>query len=342
MNPNTGGFMTIAHFIRTAGVAAAIAFCAASMAPPVAAQTASQTASPSLTAEQRESETRAAWSAADKVATLGPATVRLIDQGQLALPKGMAFVPAQEAGRILRAYGNTTNPNLVGLVTGLGETDAWIATVTFIKEGYIKDDDAKDWNADDLLSNLKEGTARANESRAERGFPKIEILGWIEKPAYDATTHRLVWSLASKAEGEAADADRGVNYNTYALGRDGYFSVNLLTEQSKIEAQKPIARTLLTDLSYDVGKRYADFDSATDAVAAYGLAALVGGVAAKKLGLFAVLLAFAAKFAKLGLVALAAVGAAVVKLFKRKPKEQAPEPDLAAASFEPQASQHHP
>ena len=48
-----------------------------------------------------------------------------------------------------------------------------------------------------------------------------------------------------------------------------------------------MARALLADISYDKGKAYADFDASSDHIAAYGLAALIGGVALKKLGLFA-------------------------------------------------------
>ncbi len=284
----------------------------------------SQQAAPAQsTAERQQAELSAAWAAAAKVATNGPATVKLIDEGELNVPAGMAFVPSAEAARILRAYGNPSNSNPVGLLTGTGDDANWLAVIRFIKEGYIKDDDAKDWNADDLLSNLKQGNEEANEERAERGFPKLELIGWIEKPAYDASTHRLVWSLASKTEGEADEADRGVNYNTYALGRDGYFSLNMLTSEHSVEKHKPIAHELLSDLSYVPGKRYEDFNSSTDQIAAYGLAALVGGVAAKKLGLFAVILAFAAKFAKVGILALLALGASIGKFFKRKPKQVA-------------------
>ena len=53
------------------------------------------------------------------------------------------------------------------------------------------------------------------------------------------------------------------------------------------------------------GKRYADFNAKTDHVAEYGLAALVVGVAAKKLGLIALAVAFFAKFAKVILIGLA-------------------------------------
>ena len=41
--------------------------------------------------------------------------------------------------------------------------------------------------------------------------------------------------------------------------------------------------------------------------------------AAKKLGLFAVMAAFLAKFAKVAILAVAGFGAAIAKFFKRKP-----------------------
>jgi uncharacterized membrane-anchored protein len=53
-------------------------------------------------------------------------------------------------------------------------------------------------------------------------------------------------------------------------------------------------------------------------VAEYGLAALVLGVGAKKLGLFAVAAALFAKFAKVIILALAGLGALAVKVFKRR------------------------
>jgi uncharacterized membrane-anchored protein len=53
-------------------------------------------------------------------------------------------------------------------------------------------------------------------------------------------------------------------------------------------------------------------------VAEYGLAALVGGVAAKKLGLLAALGVFLLKFWKLLLIGLVAIGALISKLAGRK------------------------
>jgi uncharacterized membrane-anchored protein len=114
-----------------------------------------------------------------------------------------------------------------------------------------------------------------------------------------------------------ADQDPTINYNTYVLGRQGYISLNLITSASTIEAEKAVAHQLLSAVSFNGGKRYEDFDASTDKVAAYGLAALVGGVAAKKLGLLAMIGVFLAKFGKLLVVGGIALGAGAMKVLKR-------------------------
>jgi len=75
-----------------------------------------------------------------------------------------------------------------------------------------------------------------------------------------------------------------MNYNTFALGREGYFSMNLVTDLNVLPTYKPAAHTLLDAMQFAEGKRYADFNSSTDRVAEYGLAALVVGAVGKKLG----------------------------------------------------------
>src|SRR5262249_6681092 len=112
--------------------------------------------------------------------------------------------------------------------------------------------------------------------------------------------------------------DSSVNYNTYALGREGFMSLNLVTDRSRVAQDKTAAQALLGALEFNDGKRYTDFNASTDRTAEYGLAALVAGVAAKKLGFFALIAAFFAKFAKVIVLALAGLGAAFTKLFKRR------------------------
>ena len=269
-----------------------------------------------------------------KAAQAGPADVALADQALLHLPARMLFIPQPHAMRVLNAMGNPgKDSRLQGLV--FPKDDAgWFMTVRYESSGYVKDDDARDWKADELLSSFREGTEASNEERVKMGGRPIEVIGWAEKPAYDAATHRLVWAMSSRQKGAPADAPQGVNYNTYALGREGYFSMNLVTPLADLPQHKAQAHALLAALDYKPGKRYADFNAQTDHVAEYGLAALVVGVAAKKLGFLALALAFMAKFAKVILLGLALVGAGAMKLFKRKPKvAPAPAPAPAPATM---------
>src|SRR5260221_11677690 len=189
----------------------------ATLATPILAR--AQAAPAAQSEEAQANELKLAWVAGTLAATEGPADIALIDQATLKLPPGYDFIPKAEGARILRALGNTVGEStFVGLVVGTKPSDEWIVATRYVKEGYIKDDDAKNWNADELLANIKEGTAEANKDRVARGFPELEVLGWVEKPAYDSATHRLFWALLAKPKDEPDTADNNVNYNTYALG----------------------------------------------------------------------------------------------------------------------------
>jgi uncharacterized membrane-anchored protein len=301
----------------------AVAAVLAAAAPPV--MTWAQETPAESSEQARITEIRAALDAAKNASTQGPADITLIDQASLKLPSGYLFIPKAEGARLMRAIGNTVNDSVfVGIVRGTNPGDHWMVVAQYIKEGYIKDDEARTWDADKLLQSLKDGTERANEDRAARGFPQVEVLGWVEKPAYDSATRRLVWSVLLKDKGEPDSAEKDINYNTYALGRDGYFSLNLLTSADAVAKDKVAAHELLSALSYNPGKKYDDFNAATDHIAEYGIAALIGGVAAKKLGLFAVIAAFVLKFAKVIGIGVLALGAGIMKLFRRRPNDAAP------------------
>jgi uncharacterized membrane-anchored protein len=256
------------------------------------------------------------WQAASDAMIHGPQNIVLRDQAQIALPEGYGFVPASEGAAVMELMGNRTDERFIGLIFPTSEA-AWFVTMDYEPAGYIKDDDAKDWDADELLDSLRQGTEAANEHRKEIGVTPIEVTRWVEAPMYDAGAHRLVWSAEAKEIG-VADQDPTINYNTYVLGREGYISLNLITTASMIDAEKPAAHELLTAVNFNEGKRYTDFDASTDKVAAYGLAALIGGVAAKKLGLLAMIGVFLAKFGKLVAVGAIALFGGFAKFFKRK------------------------
>ena len=296
----------------------ALALCAAlAWGAPVSSARAAEPASATTeAADPRANEMAAASQAAKASQIVGPADIKLKDQAVLKLPAGYVWVPEPAAGQLMRAMGNHGGDNELGLIFPQGD-EQWMMVARFESAGYIKDDDAKNWNVDDLFKSLKEGTEASNEERRERGFNEIEIIGWVEKPTYDAASHRLIWSMSAKDKGAPPQEGAGINYNTYALGRDGYITLNLITDLSKVEQDKRHASTLLAALNYDEGKRYEDFNASTDRTAEYGLAALVGGVAAKKLGLFALAAGFFAKFAKIILLGGIAVVGGLTKLLKR-------------------------
>jgi uncharacterized membrane-anchored protein len=267
--------------------------------------------------DARQQAARQAGAAAQAALVKGPAEVTLRDQAKLALPEHFGFVPQEQAAALMRAMGNTTGNDFLGLIVPQGGSSHWFVAVTYHDSGYIKDDDARHWDADKLLQSLKDGTEAANEERVKAGVPAIEVTRWIEPPAYEPDSHRLVWSAEARHK-DGSSRDPTVNYNTYLLGREGYVSMNLVTSASAVDADKSAARELISAVDFDSGKRYGDFNSSTDKVAAYGLAALVAGVAAKKLGLLALLAALAVKFAKIIAVTVAALIVGIKRWFKAR------------------------
>jgi uncharacterized membrane-anchored protein len=249
--------------------------------------------------------------------TMGPASIPLRNQAALDLPDGFAFIPHDPGKTAMESLGNHVTDNFLGLVVP-SKPASWFMLVEYMPAGYIKDDDAQTWDADQLLSDIKTTTDEANKQRTAQKIPALDIVGWVEKPHYDEFTHRLIWSIVAHDEGVADTADDVINYRTLMLGREGYIALTMVTSQSLIDPQRPIATLLLSKLNFVPGKRYDDFNVSTDHVAEYGLAALIAGVAAKKLGLLAVGLAFAAKFAKVGIVAVLAFLAGIRKLFRRR------------------------
>lgn len=287
-----------------------------------------------------EAELKAAWKSAAKTAIAGPASITLADQAKISIGAGQLFIPAAEANGVMHALGNSVQPQRQGLILPADEKASWMVDVNWIKEGYVRDGEAKEWQADALLQSLKDGTEESNAERLERGYPALDITGWVEPPRYDPQTHRLVWSLSARERGAPADQQHVINYNSYALGREGYFSLDLITGSGSIAADKKVAHALLASLEYAPGKRYADFNESTDKVAAYGIGALVGVAAAKKLGLLAVIGLFLAKMWKLVLVGVLAVGAVGRRLLARR--SAAEEADPEPSGVEPVAAEADP
>jgi uncharacterized membrane-anchored protein len=139
-------------------VAAARALAAASLLVLFASASIAQLGRP-----DPQAELAAAFAAAKEVAQSGPTDVTLGDQAVLTLPEGFVYVPPAEGGRILTALGNTAGGGLLGLVFPTDES-SWIVVMRYLDSGYIRDDDAKDWNA----NASRRHSAAARSSRAPR------------------------------------------------------------------------------------------------------------------------------------------------------------------------------
>jgi len=264
-----------------------------------------------------EQEALKALKAAIESATSGPAKINLADQGTLNLPEGFRFVPEKQALAFMRSIGNQNlaTPELLGVLLSKNEKFRWFISINFIKSGYLEDKDAKSWKSDELLNTIKQEAVKANKERIKKGFSPLEIQGWIESPTYNPENHRMVWSLLAK-EGETAE--QVVTYNTYILGREGYFKLTLITPADSLKESKPFALKLLNAIHYSAGKRYEDFSKYSDRIAAYGLATLITGVIAKKLGWFALTSIYFTKAWKFLLFLPVFFWGRIKKLFSRK------------------------
>lgn len=272
--------------------------------------------------DAREEQAKAIRAAIAKAMVRGPASVGLRDQATLSLPEGFGFIPQKEAAAFMKLIGNRTGDEFMGMLVPLATAadtrgGQWFVSLDYDAAGYIKDDDAKHWDSDKLLQSLKEGTEAGNADRMSAGIPPLMVTRWIQAPVYEPGSHRLTWSAEAKNK-DGTDTDPTINYNTYVLGREGYISLNLVTEASTVDQDKTEAGKLLGAVDFKSGKRYSDFNSSTDKVAAYGLAALVAGVAAKKLGLIALIGAGLVKFSKVIIIAVVAFGAGISRWFKAR------------------------
>lgn len=231
------------------------------------------------------------------------------------------FLGADDAKKVLTTgWGNP--PSSVGSVLGMilpaGKSpfdDTWGAVVTFERSGYVTDKDAGKIKPDELLGQLREGEAEENRARQEAGFPATHLAGWAQPPSYDAAHNTLIWAKNIQFTGESVNT---LNYDLRMLGREGVLSVNIVAAMTDLPAVRLAGSRLQEIVKYQPGASYADYRNG-DRTAEYGVAGLLaaglGLAAAKKVGLLAVLIAFAKKGFVLILAGLAAIGGWLRKLF---------------------------
>lgn len=239
----------------------------------------------------------------------------------LHLGRDFYYLPPAEARKvIIDGWSNpaSVGDGVLGLVFPAGKTfldDTWGAAITYEGTGYVTDKDAATADFDAILKQLQSGEDEINTRRKQEGYPAQHLVGWAQPPAYDPATHSVVWAQNISFEGQR---DNSLNYDLRLLGRKGVLSLNMITGMSKLAETRPDAQKLARSTEFTAGTRYTDFKEGDDK-AGYGLAGLVaaglGVVAVKKLGLLAVILVFAKKFLILIVAGFAALGTRVRKFF---------------------------
>ncbi len=208
---------------------------------------------------------------------------------------------------------NVPNPNRLGVLEPSAGDEAWTIVFSYEDSGHVPDDEKDKLDADAILQSIREGTNEANNYRRSKGWEPVEIIGWKSPPAYEDETHHLVWALRNRSSG-----GEGINYNTRILGRTGVMSANLLVSNEDFDSAVPRVKNLLGGYSYLSGSKYAEWRSG-DKVAQYGLTGLITGglvVGAAKLGILSKLGVLIAKFAKLIILGVIALGAGIAKFFR--------------------------
>jgi len=251
-------------------------------------------------------------------------------QGEVTLKGGLAKINVPAEFRYLdgadtetvlsKIWGNPPSGGrtlgmLVPVEAGPIDPESWGIIITYDEDGYVKDDDAAKLDYNDLLKKMKAGTAEASKEREKQGYPSIELVGWATPPRYDAAAKKMYWA---KELHFGDSPEHTLNYNIRILGRRGVLVLNAVGTMEQLASIEKAAPSILATVNFQDGHRYADFDSKTDKVATYGLAALVAGGLLAKGGFFKLLIAGALAAKKFVIIGVVALVAAIKKFFGGK------------------------
>ena len=202
---------------------------------------------------------------------------------------GFQYLEAKDARRVLEDFwGNPADESVLGMVVPkqptLLEEGSWAVVVTYSDDGHIDDKDAAEADYAKILKEMQEATKADNAARKQAGYPTVDLVGWATPPRYDQATKKIHWAKELAFDGSEVHT---VNYDVRVLGRHGYLSLNAVAAMEDLPEVQAGMQKIIAFTEFDEGQRYADFDSKTDKIAAYGVAALVAGTLASKAGLFA-------------------------------------------------------
>ncbi|WP_437617757.1 DUF2167 domain-containing protein [Sorangium sp. So ce1151] len=292
---------------------------AAGAAPAGAAQPAAVEPSGDAEREPTAEEIAAAMQRFDAELKLQSGKVTVGDNlAELDVPEAFRFTGPEGARKVLEAWGNPPGSDALGMLFPAGLSpmadDSWGVVISYVEEGHVDDDDAKDIDFGELLAEMQKDTSERNLERQKAGFPAVRLSGWAEPPHYDPASKKLYWAKALEFDG---NKDGTLNYSIRVLGRKGVLELNAVSGMRQLATVRSEMQSVLKFVEFKPGNRYEDFNEDIDHVAAYGIGALVAGKVAAKAGLFKGLLAVLLASKKLVVVGLMAVAGGAKVLWDR-------------------------
>jgi uncharacterized membrane-anchored protein len=241
----------------------------------------------------------------------------------LDVPKSFRYLGPEDSRRFLEeAWGNPDGSGQIGMLLPVG-TDplgekGWAVVISYEEDGYVSDKDASKIDYAELLKKMQASTLDSNKQREKMGFPPVTLVGWAAAPRYDSQTKKLYWAK----ELRLGDEDKhNLNYNVRILGRKGVLVLNAVSYMDQLPMVRERMEQVIGFADFNPGYRYAEFDPGMDKVAAYGIAALIAGKAAAKVGILAKLGGVLVAFKKIFIVGFLALAGLFRKLFKRRKPE---------------------
>jgi uncharacterized membrane-anchored protein len=234
------------------------------------------------------------------------------------VPEGFKFLDAEQAATVLFDLWGNQPCAISGLLLKENEDPlsmdfTYAIEINYSHSGYISDDDAQDIDYDELLEDMQTDIEDNNEKLIDAGYAPQHLVGWASKPYYDENRKILFWAKEFKFGGEEENT---LNYNYIFLGRDGYFTYNVIGTMDVLDEVRNEQNNFLSSLTYTPGNTYNDFDPDYDKIAAIGIGGLVAGKVIAKSGILVLL----AKFWKLIAIGVVGIGGFISRVFFRGDK----------------------
>jgi uncharacterized membrane-anchored protein len=236
----------------------------------------------------------------------------------LTVPDNFRYLNPEQSEMILtQAWGNPPGQKTLGMIfpsdiSPLSE-QGWGVVISYVEDGFIKDDDAESIDYNELLSQIREGESEENQQRQQQGYDAMYIVGWAAPPRYDKASHKLYWAKEFRVGTFPVNT---LNYDVRVLGRKGYLSLNAVASMKQLSSIENSMKDVLAFTNFNDGNRYSDFNSGTDKVAAYGIGALIAGKVLAKVGFFKLILGGILAAKKFIIFALLALGAFIKRIFR--------------------------